>query len=822
MDEEEFSAEDEARTANEQAVLGAAVQSARAAQEVALVLRPEMFARNAHRTVFEAVTRLADDGEPVDPAAVLTELARTGKLGRAAGSGAGSGGAFLHTLMTQAAPNALWHAVKVREAWHRDNLAASLRTGLGILAQPGYDPAVHPDAIRKLVEDATALPGTPALRTSAEILGEVLTRLEEGTTPGLPTGLADLDEVTGGLKPATMTVIAARPGVGKALALDTPIPVPGGWTTMKDIQAGDYVFGMDGKPARVVFATEVMYDHPCYDVEFSDGTVITADAEHLWLTETRASRRAATPPGGYAYRRSSPYSIDQRWKSEKPAVRTTEAIRQTLRVGSDARLNHSVPLAAPLELPEADLPIDPYVLGYWLGDGSKNHAVITVAADDMPSLIDRIDAAGYFHGKPRGSPAAWELRVSTEPVRAAGHYRDSLQGRLRAEGLLRNKHIPSAYLRASEPQRRALLAGLLDSDGTIGTDGRISLDLTSRQLAEQALELIATLGYRPQVNTRRVPGRSEQSSICYRVGFTTADHVFLLPRKDARRPAVTRPTSARRYIVAVRPVKSVPVRCIGVDNDDHMYLAGRTCIPTHNSVLCLQAAELVAGKLGLPVLFSSLEMSAEQLFHRRIAATAKVPLHFLTNPPVPEEGWEHIRRAYAALSASELRVDDTPNAGLAHIRGQLRAMDRAGSPARLLVVDYLGLLAEPARAENRQAAVAANARGLRNIGREFGIPVIAAAQLNRGPEHRSDRRPVLADLRESGEIEAAADVVILLHREDAYERESPRAGEIDLIVQKNRQGPQCTITACFQGHYARIVSMAPAWTPSSAVGGFAA
>lgn len=232
------------------------------------------------------------------------------------------------------------------------------------------------------------------------------------------------------------------------------------------------------------------------------------------------------------------------------------------------------------------------------------------------------------------------------------------------------------------------------------------------------------------------------------------------------------------------------------------------------SVLCLGIADHVAVRLGLPVFFGSLEMSADDIAHRRISAAAKVPLHLLNTRQLAEADWDRFARVRPRLTDSPLLVDVTPGASLARYRGHLARMARTGTPARLAVIDYLGLLAEP-KAESRQQSVAALARGCRDLAKEFGIPVLVAAQLNRGPEHRPDKRPTLADLRESGEIEQAADVVILLHRDDAYEPESPRAGEIDLLVRKNRQGPQATITAAFQGHYARIKSMAPAFGPGS-------
>ena len=236
----------------------------------------------------------------------------------------------------------------------------------------------------------------------------------------------------------------------------------------------------------------------------------------------------------------------------------------------------------------------------------------------------------------------------------------------------------------------------------------------------------------------------------------------------------------------------------------------------------LNIADHAGTRLGLPVLFASLEMTEAELTQRRISAAAKVPLHHIVRHQVTDGEWDKISRAMDRLMDTGLHIDDTSSQSPAHIRGQLRTMARTGKTARLLVVDYLGFMAAP-RAESRQQAVAELARQCKNIAREFAIPVILLAQLNRGPEHRQDKRPVPADLRESGEIEQSADIIVLLHREDAYEPESARAGEIDFIVSKNRQGAQCTVTLAFQGHYARIKGMAredmdpDEWTPSSSV-----
>ena len=232
------------------------------------------------------------------------------------------------------------------------------------------------------------------------------------------------------------------------------------------------------------------------------------------------------------------------------------------------------------------------------------------------------------------------------------------------------------------------------------------------------------------------------------------------------------------------------------------------------SLIALCIADHVGTHLGVPVLFSSLEMTERELTRRRIAAAARVPLQHIVRHQVTDAEWEQIRRVRERLTETSLYVDDTTSVSPAYIRGQLRAMTRTGRQAGLLVIDYLGFMAAP-KAESRQQAVAELARQAKNIARDFSIPVILLAQLNRGSEHRAEKRPQLSDLRESGEIEQSADNVILLHREDAYEPESPRAGEIDAIISKHRQGQQVTVTLCFQGQYGRIVSLGEMpWSPS--------
>jgi deoxycytidine triphosphate deaminase len=356
---------------------------------------------------------------------------------------------------------------------------------------------------------------------------------------------------------------------GKALAVDTPIPTPIGWREMGDLLVGSEVFGLDGSPTRVVAATEVMLGRSCFEVCFSDGQSIVADSDHLWLTRTKTARKHGGPA----------------------ALVTTAEIARSVRVGDEYR--HHVELAAAARYPEQDLPVDPYVLGVWLGDGTSVTAEITCGQGDEHTL-DEIRAAGYAVWS---ATAPWRYRIGGLSRRYVGRQRSvagmfvadgSLTSVLRSLNLLGNKHVPEVYLRAAVPQRLALLQGLMDSDGYIDDRGRCEFVSIRENLSDAVVELAAGLGLRPVKRKKRVTLRGVEHGVAYQVKFSPRLPVFRLQRKLAR--ISSRPHHGFRAITAVRPVPTRPVRCIQVAAPDGMFLAGPTFIPTHNSSL---------GRLGL-------------------------------------------------------------------------------------------------------------------------------------------------------------------------------------------------------------------------------
>ena len=841
----------------EQSVLGGMLLSKDAIAEVIEVIKAVDFYKPAHEAVFSAILELYGRGKPADPVTVAALLTKKGDINRIGGA------PYLHTLINSVptAANAGYYAEIVKE---RAILRRLVEAGTRIV-QMGYstdgsDVEQIVDAAQQEMYQVTDARTSEDFVPLADAMEGALDEIESisnrsGQMTGVPTGFHDLDALTNGLHPGQMVIIAARPAIGKALALDTPLPTPTGWTTMGAVRVGDLLLGADGRPTRVVAATDVMTDRPCYEVEFSDGSVIVADREHQWFTETRASRRAAQETlvavGG------------SRARGETGSVKTTGEIAQTVRCDSaDRRLNHSVPVASAAELPEADLPLSPYALGVWLGDGHSRAARFTTAD---PEIVANLRAEGFL--VEANGPLVYSLRFptpaapserscvvcgalfvpKTSQVRTCGkvcggrarsvsapiaaptcpdcgapssgmrrcqschNAHGTVQGLLRSMGVLGDKHIPAAYLRASVRQRRALLAGLLDTDGFVNRTGTVQFSVTNKRLATDAHELILSLGYRATMTTKHVRSRTEASSTAYIVTFTPGDQVFRLTRKLARQTLRNHPTTRRRYITDVRRVESVPVRCVEVDNSDHLYLAGRSWIPTHNSTLGLDLARSCSIKNGLTCVIFSLEMGRNEIIMRLLSAEARVALHHMRSGTMTDEDWARLARRMGPVSEAPLFIDDSPNMSMMEIRAKARRLKQRHD-LQLVIIDYMQLMQHSSsnskRPDNRQQEVSEISRSLKLLAKELEVPVIAISQLNRGPEQRTDKRPMMSDLRESGSLEQDADVIILLHREDAYERESPRAGEADLIVAKHRNGPTANITVAFQGHYSRFVDMA--------------
>lgn len=256
----------------------------------------------------------------------------------------------------------------------------------------------------------------------------------------------------------------------------------------------------------------------------------------------------------------------------------------------------------------------------------------------------------------------------------------------------------------------------------------------------------------------------------------------------------------------------VPTGFAGLDEVTHglhpgqlVILAARPAIG--KSTLGLDLARAASIKNNMASVIFSLEMSRNEIAMRMLSAEAQVSLGNMRAGTLSDAEWQRLAMKSSQISSAPLFIDDSPNLTMMEIRAKARRLKQRYD-LKLLVLDYMQLMSSGRKVESRQVEVSEFSRSLKLLAKELEIPVVAISQLNRGPEQRTDKRPMLSDLRESGSLEQDADMVILLHREDVYDRESPRAGEADFILAKHRNGPTATVVTAFQGHYSRFVDMA--------------
>lgn len=807
----------------EQSVLGALMLDQNAVATVRDTLQPGDFYEERHRHIYAAALELSDRGEPIDPITLRAQLERAGTLSR---SGGVEYVAELSVVTPTAASVKHYADIVAEHAVRRRLIDAGAR-----VTETGFDDTLRIedalDAAEQIVFQISDQRSTTEATHIAPVLKDTWSQLEtllggQKFITGVPTNFSELDNVTQGLQSGELIILAARPSVGKALALDTPIPTPRGWTTMGQLRVGDEVFDERGVPCVVTFATDVMHDRECYEVVFSDGSTIVADADHLWATNDRASRKRG---------------------DRSLTVRSTRELIASLRT-SEGRANHAIPACGALEYPERDLPIDPYTLGIWLGDGHSSSAMVTVSDADS-AILEEMRVAGVTvrrcgHGEartpvyrldgrigqggPQSSKLDWtQIQEIRQRVAAGVTQRSlatrhgvspatvcmtvsrmtwaeeppapSMQARLRQLGLLGNKHIPRVYLEASTQQRLALLQGLMDSDGHVRADGLAEFCSTSARLADGVVELATSLGIVAHHNEDRARLAGVDMGPRYRVTFKTSQPVFRLARKLARLRTIGpgKPSRSRR-ILDIRPVPSVPVRCITVDSPNRLYLAGKACIPTHNTSFALNLARNAAVLGRKPVAVFSLEMSKESLVQRLLCSEAHVDSFLLKTGQADAAAFSRIAQAMDRLTQAELWIDDTPALSISAMRSRARRM-KAQHKIALIIVDYLQLM-HGGRQESRVQEVSDISSGLKSIAKELQIPIVALSQLSRESERRTDRRPQLSDLRDSGSIEQDADIVLFLYREGMHNQEVDKS-ITQLIVAKNRNGPVRDIDLVF-------------------------
>lgn len=375
-------------------------------------------------------------------------------------------------------------------------------------------------------------------------------------------------------------VVVGPRGGGKFLWVETPIPTPDGWKLQGELRKGDQVFDERGQVCKVVAAHQVSNNRDCYRVCFDDGSSVIASGDHLWQVHSKLYRRALKDR---ERKPKVPQRINGGWQGVNtrpqarpkcfPEVLTTDQIRSKLRF-KDGEVNYSIPNASALECEFTDLALDPYLLGYWLGDGDTAGGAFTVGEEDADEFEKVLVDLGeeYRRWKPAG--------------RTANRFRVyGLTAKLASMGLVGHKHIPVQYQRASMQQRLELMRGLMDSDGYCrGVSNNCVFGVKLAELADDFYELAVGLGWKAR-KKHKVGYFNGVTFDAYLVNFNPSIVPFRLRRKVDLVDLTKRQGSRRsqRFIVNIVPVPTVPVRCITVDSPNSLYLCGEAMIPTHNS-----------------------------------------------------------------------------------------------------------------------------------------------------------------------------------------------------------------------------------------------
>jgi replicative DNA helicase len=624
-----------------------------------------------------------------------------------------------------------------------------------------------------------------------ETFEEMVAAAERGDRlTGIPTGFADLDKLLAGLHKGEQVVVAARPGMGKAQPLDSHVLTPTGWRRIGDLVAGDWTIGADGKRKRVLG----VYDKgtlPVWELTTNDNARVLVSDDHLWLTTTRNDRRAG----------------------RAATVRNTKEVIATIERPSGG-CNHAIPVVQPIVFDAAEsLIVAPWLLGAWLGDGSRSRKTATMSNPE-PHVQQRIADSCDVGDKVVVAPDGITVRVNGGGLTAA------LKDLGLSEAYSYQRFIPKSYLTAGANARLELLRGLCDTDGYVTQSRLIEYCTTSPQLAEDIKFLVGSLG--GVVSASEVTGayrKNGRKKICrqayrLRIKFPRGDVCPVSSPKHLARWKHGPGRTTLRLIKSAREVEPRPCRCIAVEGS--LYVTDGFIV-THNTALVLNITANVAfgseQQPGHAVAFFSLEMPTKQLATRMICSEARVDLSRIRAANLSPNDWALLTDTASTLAKLPIWIDDAPAISLLQLRAKARvirqAAEREGFELGVIVVDYLQLMTGPGH--SRENEVSEISRGLKALAKELGVTVISLSQLNRMCESRAknDKRPILADLRESGAIEQDADTVVFIYRDDYYNPETTDAkGLAELIIAKQRNGPTGKVLTRYTGPYTRFDSLA--------------
>lgn len=752
----------------EQAVLGAITLDPRCFHRVAGIVAADDFAFPEHRILWELVAELIDKRSPVD-VVTLGEIAE--KRGIADDVG-GVGYLIEVANNTPSAAQSEWYAAAVRDEAIRRRVREIGRMMCEIESKGA-----------QAMDDAHALLGTLTARSVAssvtikDALKDVYRRMEERFSgvelPVTPTPWAGMNALLGGgFGHGKLYIVGGRPGMGKEQPNSSLVLMAdGAWKPMGEIRIGDCLASIDGEESFVCGVyPQGLKD--VYEFCFSDGRTARAGLDHLWEVSYRE------------------------WAS--PRIKSTREILSMLdRRRYKNRL--SIRLISGKFGKESDLPLDPWFLGVLLGDGNFTQSTPRItSADDC--IIDRIESL-LPNGHKMQKCGKYDFRIS-----GSVGVKNFLTAALRRLGLWgcysHEKRIPYEYMMASREQRVELLRGLIDSDGWVESFGAIRFCVSSIDFAEDVRKLAMSIGCICSISEKKT---SHRTTYVLNIRHSKPTGLCWLERKRERIRA--RRCELSLTIRSVKPVGIEESTCIQVSHPSRLYVTDDYVV-THNTAW-MRGAAVTAAEHGQTCIIS-LEMDREEVGGMMLAGAARVSYQHVRDPQtLPDDDWSRISAGMMRLNDLPISICDMPGLSLPAITAEARRL-HARQRLSIILIDYLGLIDLP-DADRQDLAIGAVTRGLKRLARELNVPVVLLCQLSRKVEERTNKRPLLSDLRDAGQIEQDADGIVFLYRDRYYNRES-RFGEIaEMNLAKQRGGRTGVVPVVFREEQIEFCDYAGEW-----------
>ncbi len=738
----------------EEAILGGILLDPEAISRISDRLVPEAFYISAHKDIYQAALRLHSQGKPTDLLSLTSWLADQDKLARIGGRNK------LASLIdrTVSAINIDALAGLVTEKYLRRQL---IKAGNEIV-QLGYEtetelPIILDQAEQKVFGVTQERPQAGLVHISDTLINtfqDIETRHQGIALPGIPCGFYDLDAMTSGFQRSDLIIVAGRPSMGKCVAYNTEILLAdGSISTIEDIY--------HRRQADLLTLTDD------WKLEVTQPSAFVDDGiKPVFRVTTQLGRYVETTI-------THPYLTCKGWQS-----------LEKLKVGDKIAVPRKIDVFGTNTIPECEVKF----IADLIGDSCLTipDLIFQLERSLVSLFLNRLFAT---HGSATiltsGQAQLDYCTVSEKLARQVQH----LLLRFGIIATLKKQFIKYKYTRRQGWQLEITDANSIKTFiNEIKKDSGVRSQESGgkRQESEYSMRYVGGTHYSSTSHTEL---NSEFSLLTPDSWLLTPEFLFDIYWDE---------------IVSIESMGNKQVYDLTIPIT-HNFIANDICV--HNTAFCLNLAHNIASLYKLPIAVFSLEMSKEQLVQRLLASEAGIETGYLRSGRISQTQWEPLSRAIGLLSEIPIFIDDTPNITVTEMRSQARRLQaEVGVELGLIIIDYLQLM--EGAGDNRVQELSRITRSLKGLARELSVPIIALSQLSRGVESRTNKRPMLSDLRESGSIEQDADIVIMLYRDDYYNTDTPDRGIAEVIIAKHRNGPTGTVKLLFDPQFTKFKNLA--------------